>query len=318
MVCKKCGKEIKEGSRFCQFCGEKCEDTPAGSQEAVKDTVTEASQEAAGTAAESVQEAAKEAAGAAQEAVKDAVSAATEAAKDAGAAQEAVKDAAAASQETAVEAARAAGDAKGAPAEGGKEKTPGSKGMKKLILIIGVAVAAVLLIVVCASALGSSPKQALKDYTIGNYTYNFKKYWNSSITAKAAQKALDLYDEDDYEDDYEDMKDYYEDCKDDLKDDEAEYKVSIKFRDVEKIKKSDREFEWAQELMEDWYDCETDKIQQFAIVKARVKVNYYEDGDKEDDYTNTTEYLIVKLGGKWYVTGFTNSDIKDYLKNNYK
>ena len=275
MVCKNCGKELPEGTKFCTSCGTSCEE--AAPQTAAPQAAAESAKEASET-----------------------VTPAAEAAKEAEApkAAEAPKDVVA--------------------ANGDKPQAAGSDNVKKLAFIGGIAVVAlVLLIALCNLMFGSSPKKAFKAYVTGQYSCDYKKLWNNSIAAKKAQKALDLYDKDDYEDDYEDMKEYYEDLKEDWKDDGIKYKVSVDIKDVEKIKKSDREFKWAKEFMEDYYDCDADKIKQFAIVEARIKAEYYEDGDRDKDYdvdTGRTQYLMIKVGSDWYFTGYSRDDIKEYLK----
>ncbi|MCM1193050.1 MAG: zinc ribbon domain-containing protein [Butyrivibrio sp.] len=286
MVCKNCGKELPEGTKFCTSCGTPCE-------------------EAAPQTAASQADAAAEGVKAASETVTPAEAPKAEETK---AASEAVTPAA--------EVQKAAEAPKAATAGG--EKPQAGADMKKLACIGGAAVVVlVLLIVFCNLIFGSSPKKAFKAYVTGQYTCDYKKILNNSIYTKKAMKALDLYDKDDYEDDLEDLKDYYEDLKDDWKDDGIKYKVSIDVKDVEKIKKSDREFKWAKEFMEDYYDCDADKIKQFAIVEARVKAEYYEDGDRDKDNdvdTGRTQYLLVKIGGDWYMTEYSRDDIKDYLK----
>lgn len=275
MVCKNCGKELPEGTKFCVSCGKPCE---------------EAAPQAAATQADAAAQGTAEA--------SETVTPAAEAPK----AEEAPK----------------AAEAPTAAANGDKPQAAGPDNVKKLVCIGGIAVVAlVLLIVLCNLMFGSSPKKAFKAYVSGQYSCDFKKVLNNSIASKKALKALDLYDEDDYEDEYEDLKDYYEDRKEDWKDDDIKYKVSIDIKDVEKIKKSDREFKWAKEFMEDYYDCDADKIKQFAIVEARIKAEYYEDGDRDKDYdvdTGRTQYLLVKIGGDWYMTEFSRDDIKEYLK----
>lgn len=263
MVCKNCGKELPEGTKFCVSCGTPCE-------EAAPQAAAEGAKEAAET-----------------------VTPAAEAPK-----AEAPKDVAAAS--------------------GGQPQAAGSDNVKKLVFIGGIAVAALIVLIVFSNLLfGSSPKKAFKAYVTAEYSCDFNKMWNNSIFAKKAQKALDLYDKDDYEDDYEDYKDYYDDLKEDRKDDGIKYKVSVDIKDVEKIKKGDREFKWAKEFMEDYYDCDADKIKEFAIVEARIKAEYYEDGDRDKDYdrdTGRTQFLMIKIGGDWYYTGYSRDDVMEYLK----
>lgn len=256
MFCTKCGQQIPDDSKFCEFCGEKFDES-AGTQDSF----------GAGDAT------------------------ATEKASPVDTIKNSVNDI-----------------------------VNGKKNDKQLIVIGAVAVVALLAILLIFNGLfGSSPKKALKNYIEGAATYDFKDYWNNSLNAKKAQKKLDVYDADDYEDAYEDAKDLFEEAKEEMEDDDKEIKVKVDIKDVEKIGKSDKEFDWACELMEDRNDdYDVDKIQKFAIVKARVKLEYYEDGDKEDSDTSTTEYLLVKLGGDWFVTGFSNDDIKDYLKDKYK
>lgn len=286
MVCKNCGKELPEGTKFCTSCGTPCEE--AAPQTAAPQTAApQAAAESANGASETVTPAA--------EAPKEAEAPkAAETPKAAEAPKEAVA------------------------ADSNKPQAAGSDNVKKLAFIGGIAVVAlILLIVLCNLMFGSSPKKALKACVTAQYSCDFKKLWNNSITAKKAQKALDLYDKDDYEDDYEDLKEYYEDLKEDRKDDGIKYKVSVDIKDVEKIKKSDREFKWAKKFMEDYYDCDADKIKQFAIVEARIKAEYYEDGDRDKDYdvdTGRTQYLMIKIGSDWYFTGYSRDDIKEYLK----
>ncbi len=326
MVCKQCGKELPEGTKFCVFCGTPCGETAAPqagnavetpkadeAQQAEAEAAKEA--EAFGKAAEPVTAAEPKAAEASGEAAQPAPAAEPKAAEASG---EAAQPAPAA-EPKAAEAPKAAQT----PANSGEKPQGANSGNAKKLVIIGVAAAAalVLLIVFCNLLFGSSPKKAFKAYVTGVYTCDFKKTWNNGITAKKAQKALDLYDKDDYEDDYEDARDDCEDEKEDMKDDGIKYKLSIDIKSVKKIKKSNKEFEWAQELMEDYYDCDADKIQQFAILEARVKAEYYEDGDRDRDYdidTGRTQYLLVKIGGDWYMTTFSRDDIKDYLKTYYK
>lgn len=328
MVCKQCGKELPEGTKFCVFCGTPCGEAAApqagnAAETPKTDEVQQAGAEAA-REAEAFGKAAETAAAAEASGKAEPVSAAvTPGAAETSGPADAPKVTETSGEAVPAPAAAEAPKAAQTPVNNGeKPQGAGSGNAKKLAVIGAVAVAAlVLLIVFCNLLFGSSPKKTFKAYVTGVYTCDFKKVWNNAITAKKAQKALDLYDKDDYEDDYEDTKDDCEDEKEDMKDDGIKYKLSIDIKSVKKIKKSDKEFEWAQDLMEDYFDCDADKIKQFAILEARVKAEYYEDGDRDKDYdidTGRTQYLLVKIGGDWYMTGFTRDDIKDYLKTYYK
>lgn len=241
MVCKKCGKEIPEGTKFCTGCGEPVE-------------------------------------------------------------------------------------AAASPVEGTAEGKNPMKAIpddkKKLIIGAGCAVVALVVVILLFGMIfGDSPKKTFKAFVTGTFSCDVKKVWNNSITAQKAQKALDVYDKDDYEDDYQDAKDDAEDQKADWKDDGIKYKVKIDISKVEKIKKKDREFEWAQELLEDRYDCNASKVKEFAIVEAKIKAEYYEDGDRDKDNDvdpGRTQYLLIKIGGNWYMTDFSRDNIKSYLKDYYK
>lgn len=347
MICKNCGKELSEGARFCSSCGTPCEgtvpqttvpktDAAEEGAKAVSDTVIstaetpkaedtaeaseavtptlEAPKTAEGTEVSEVAAPAAEAPKA--EGTTDATVAVILAAEAPKAEGEGTTDAAGAVI-LAAEAPKAE-EAPGAAANGDKPQTVKSDEGKKLIFMVCGETLLVLMILLCCGAIfGSSPKKAFKAYISGNYTCDYKKVLNNSISSKKAQKALDVYDKDDYEDYCEDLRDFYEDRKDDWKDDNIRYKVSTDIKDVEMIKKGDREFKWAKEFMEDYFDCDADKIKQFAIVEARVKAIYYEDGDrdkKNDVDTGRTQFLMIKIGSDWYYTGYSDDEIKDNLK----
>lgn len=337
MVCKNCGKELPAEANFCPACGVACK--------AVTDIVSEAEKVSESGAAEASQEAVEAekvsesgAAEASQEAVEEekvSESSAAGASQEAGEAEKAADNGTAADRREGTidgakreaaavmkKAAEASRDAVRNGVNNVRDQMAKSydKTTKLVFITIGVVMAVSLLIVLFVS-LGSTPRKAFNAYVQGEFTCDYKKVINNSIVSKKAQKALDLYDEDEYEDECEDLKDYYEDQKDDWEDDGIKYKVRIDIKDVEKISRKDKEFKWASELMEDYYDCDADKIQQFAIVEARIKAEYYEDGDRDKDYdrdTSRTQYLLVKLGGNWYMTTFSHDDIKDYLKDSYK
>lgn len=327
MVCKNCGKELSEGANFCSACGATCNVTPDAAQSVPNTAQADGDSKSAESALAVNQENAEtnQASGDSAQTADQSAPAAEQ--KPAGGAADkgsestvdAAKSEAAAVVKKAAEASR---DAIMSGVNGVKEqmaKAPDNT--KKLLFItLGSVVAICLLIVLCVS-MGSSPKKALTAYVQGEFACDYMKVLNNSIAAKKAQKALDVYDKDDYEEEFEDLKDYYEDEKEYQEDEGIKYKVKVDIKDVEKIKKSDKEFKWAQDLMEDYYDCDADKIQQFAFVEARIKAEYYEDGDRDKDYdrdSSRTQYLLVKLGGTWYVTTFSHDDIRNYLKNYYK
>lgn len=304
MICKNCGKELSEGARFCSSCGTPCEGTVPQTTVPKTDAAEEGAKAVSDTVISTAETPKAEDTAEASEAVTPTL----EAPKTAEGTEV---------SEVAAEAPKAE-EAPGAAANGDKPQTVKSDEGKKLIFMVCGETLLVLLVLLCCGAIfGSSPKKAFKAYISGNYTCDYKKVLNNSISSKKAQKALDVYDKDDYEDYCEDLRDFYEDRKDDWKDDNIRYKVSTDIKDVEMIKKGDREFKWAKEFMEDYFDCDADKIKQFAIVEARVKAIYYEDGDrdkKNDVDTGRTQFLMIKIGSDWYYTGYSDDEIKDNLK----
>ena len=44
MYCENCGKELKEGNLFCEYCGTRVRETPEKDMTAARDTVQEAAE----------------------------------------------------------------------------------------------------------------------------------------------------------------------------------------------------------------------------------------------------------------------------------
>ncbi len=182
-----------------------------------------------------------------------------------------------------------------------KEKVSGNPDLKKIVLGALAVVILLVLVLVCSLMFGSSPKKTVEKYAKAAGKLDYVEVMKYTVTNKKALKALDLYDEDYYEEMVEQAEDQTEEMKDKMEEKDIEIKIKADVKDVEKFKKSDDEFEWVCEYLEDTKDADVDKVKGVAEVKVRVKETTYEDGDKEGSETSTTKMVCVKLSGNWYI-----------------
>lgn len=168
----------------------------------------------------------------------------------------------------------------------------------KQLIIMGVGAIVVLAVVICLLSLlfGNSPKSAVKQYIKDDIKYDnqgsiYETYWMT----KKAQKKMGM-----------------EDVKYKLKD--------LKIKKVTKFDKDDDEFEFVQDYVDDNLDGDGDKIKGVAIVKVKGKILCYVDGDEDDEKEQKIdrEYVVVKVGGKWYVTSISAKDVDNAGKKNSK
>lgn len=188
------------------------------------------------------------------------------------------------------------GESAGAPKENpvntlkkGVDNLMSEKKDNKQLIIIGVvaAVALIAVIIIFSLLFGSSPKKAVKNYykdrlKAMNGEYTSDSFWGCN---KAESK---------------------------LKLEEVEYKLKdFKIKKVTKYSKDDDEFENVVDYVDDEMDGEGKKIKGVAVVKVKGKILTFIDGDEEDDEERKIEdeLVVVKIGGKWYVTDLDKDDI---------
>lgn len=167
------------------------------------------------------------------------------------------------------------------------------KGNKQMLMIGGIAIAALVVVIVLFNVIfGSSPKKAVKDYFDNAIkieeegTTENDAYW---LCTKASKK-LDIVEEDEIEYDYE-----------------------IDIKKVSKYKKSDEEFEFIQDYVDDNLDGDGDAIKGVAYVKTKLTEITIEDGDEDKGDSETVNFIVVKIGGKWYMTTFTKEEIEEAI-----
>ena len=66
--------------------------------------------------------------------------------------------------------------------------------------------------------------------------------------------------------------------------------------------------------MEDYYDCDADKIQQFAFVEARIKAEYYEDGDSGEHFLRRAAHRHAQYDQQAYRHHRAESDKQQLLR----
>lgn len=181
--------------------------------------------------------------------------------------------------------------------QGVKELMNGKKDSKQLIIVGVAAVAVLAVVIILLSALfGSSPKSAVKKYIkdkikVDNQGSIYETYWD----VKKAQ--------------------------DKMKIEEVKYKLKdLKIKKVTKFDKDDDEFEYVQDYVDDKLNGDGDKIKGVAVVKVKYKILCFVDGDEEDDKEQKIEkeIVVVKLGGKWYVTGISADALDEAAKKGNK
>ena len=170
-------------------------------------------------------------------------------------------------------------DVKGAINKLGKEK------VKKYGIIGGIALAAVILLIVIISlASPSGPEAVLKKGIDAAISGNAKQF--ASVLPPFMFEIDEDMDKDDYIDELEEV---FEDAYLD----DVEYEI----KKVEKLSSSDKRaikesLEYYEELADDF---DADDVTEFKVAKVK-----FEDGD--EDYTK--EINLIKYKGKWYIWGF--------------
>lgn len=164
---------------------------------------------------------------------------------------------------------------------------PKKQKTKKLLIIGGSILAAVLAIVIALILIFPGPKAVVNKMTKAIEQGNLEKAVNCMPSF--------LWDNDD--DTKEDMIDYIEEM---WEDEEIEdYDISCKIKEVSKLSRSEREdLQDFLEMLEDEVDFDADDINVKKAKKVEVKVTI-----KDGSYTEreTIEVFVIKYKGQWKV-----------------
>ncbi|MBQ7033525.1 MAG: zinc-ribbon domain-containing protein [Clostridia bacterium] len=177
---------------------------------------------------------------------------------------------------------------------------------KKYFLPIVGAVAVVVVVVLLAvcGMFKPGPVKVVEKYLTGTTKYNAKKAYEA---LEACPYISGDKDKDEIKEELEDKQEFYHD----LKVEHKENDIKLSFKKVRKVEtyKKDEVDEIEDALDEYGYDVDEYPLQGVARVKALY--TEIEDGDK---YSDTREYITIKVKGKWYVMySWDESDIDDIL-----
>ncbi len=162
---------------------------------------------------------------------------------------------------------------------------------KRQLIVIGISVIA-LIVVLCLiiSSLGGGYKEPVNDLVKGFNKNKSSKIFSAVLPDDAVKELKEAAEDDDedWKDVLEDADDSLEESKEDLEDELGKnVKLSVKFLDKKKVKKSD--FEEIEELYDDDFDAEVKKAYK---VKIEMKLK-----GKDDEKKNKGWIYVVKLKG---------------------
>lgn len=194
---------------------------------------------------------------------------------------------------------------------------PAENDFLKKIMKFAVPVAAVAVVVIILAIFGVFKDPAVK---------TLEKFLNATV--KCDGKALYTLSVDPYQEEYwieeeiyedkAEIIDEYKDRADDTSDyleDEYGKNVRIKKLEIKSVEKYDKKKikalnEYLEECDYDAYNEGKNIIQNIRVIKAKVTVK-----GSEDDDSNTDEYVVYKMKGKWYVGSFAGLYDKDSIKD---
>ena len=189
------------------------------------------------------------------------------------------------------------------------ENLPGGmKNNKNAVYIAVAAIAALILLLICALCLGGGAKGAVKKYVKSASNKHGGKAMMELTLPKSVIK--ELKDEDEYEDKVDSYNEMVEDMIDDLEDKETLPKFD-KISRKEKLKKSDiRQAEnYFEDMCED-YDADDDDIEISQGYEMKVKTKHKdEDGDTKHE---STKLCVVKIKGDGWKIIPMSADGLDY------
>ncbi len=317
MFCSKCGKEISDSVKFCNFCG-----APTGKEDG------EQSVQPGDT---NVVDVAKGMAEAAGEKAKEAAKAVAE-------------------NETINAAGEKAKAMAGAAGEMAKENYNKLDDKKKTIVKIVGAVVALLLVIILVKACvaGGSYDQPFKDMQklINKKSTSVDKYIDAltpKFMSKAYKDAIKVLKKSDYKDDikdmYEEAEEKLEDIFDEMKDQYGKnVKITYKVTDKDKLDKDELEdiqdnyrdlgsllsaAKTAIKENDDLSDKEADKLKKIIgklsddLEEVKVTKGYEIDvkikikGKEDDDESELEDIKVIKVNGEWMIDymsipGFSN------------
>lgn len=176
----------------------------------------------------------------------------------------------------------------------GVENKPKPAGNKNFGIIIGAAVALILVIVLIVSVTGGKPYEKALD-----------NFFSITMTGKL-DKLKDMappsyweYVEEEYDVDVDDMIDELEDTMDELIEEiEDEFgkniKLTYKVTDADRFDEDD--LKDVKDEMKDNYDISKKSVTDAYELEVELKMKGSEDSDEDE-----VEIYVVKIDGKWYV-----------------
>ncbi len=175
------------------------------------------------------------------------------------------------------------------------------------------AVLLTFIILLCAGVFKSGDRKALEKYFKASAKPDGKALCEVTVNPYEAEYRYesDYFDYDNKKEMIESFKEEAEDMEGYLDDEFGERrKVKVEIKDVKKYKKKEIKAlnEYISDLDNEAYDG--DKIlQDIRVIKAKVTIK-----GKDDKESNTGEYVVYKMKGKWYVGGILGLYDKDSIR----
>lgn len=170
---------------------------------------------------------------------------------------------------------------------------------KKQFIVIGIVIVAFILVIcLIVSSFGGGYKQPVNDFIKGFNKSKSEKIFSAVLPDDAVKELKETLKEEDedWKDFIEEMDDSLEEAREELEDDLGKnVKLSVKFLDKKKVKKS--EFEKLEEEYDDDFDA---KVKKAYKVKIEMKLK-----GKDDEKKNKGWIYVVKLkGDDWKLASY--------------
>ena len=186
----------------------------------------------------------------------------------------------------------------------GKELADGAvcdcqkKGNKKVLAIGGIAVIAIVVLVLIFSSFGGGYKKPINQFIKGINNSDFEEVFSAVVPEKKlkeVKKQFKKYDKD-WDDVIDTMNDGFDNAIEEL---ENQYGKNIKFsvKFVDKKKADDDEFDDIEEDFDDNFDAEVQKVYK---VKAEITIK----GKKDKDSTTSWLYVAKVKGDDWKLSTY--------------